>query len=74
VLDDVRYPEALRFIEECENRRVPILGFEWFRRDGETVTPVGIADFSTALPRRDGKRLDGSYVTGFPSEPTRLSS
>jgi hypothetical protein len=48
VLDDVRHPEALRLIDECENRRVPILGFEWFVRDGATVTPVGVADLSTA--------------------------
>jgi hypothetical protein len=79
VLDDLRHPEALRFIAECEHRRVPILGFEWFRRDGETVIPVGIADFSTAPPEttwEEARRLlgdgipDGAdtveFVTGDP--------
>jgi hypothetical protein len=61
VLDDLRHPEALRFIAECEHRRVPILGFEWFRRDGETVIPVG-SRLLDSTPRDDVGR--GSTASG----------
>lgn len=50
VLDALRHAEALRFIDDCEAAHIPILGFEWFRRVGEGVMPVGIADFSSAAP------------------------
>jgi hypothetical protein len=47
-VNDLTYEEALTFIDQCEERGVPILGFEWFLREGDAVTPAGIADFSTA--------------------------
>jgi hypothetical protein len=50
VLNDVSHAEALRLISDCEERQVPILGLEWFRREGDTVTPLGVADFSAADP------------------------
>jgi hypothetical protein len=31
------------------SRRLAILGLEWFRREGNTVTPLGVADFSSAV-------------------------
>jgi hypothetical protein len=46
MLLDVSHEEALRLISEYEQRAVPILGLEWFIRRGDTVTPVGVADFS----------------------------
>ena len=44
------HAEALRLISDCEERQVPILGLEWFRREGNTVTPLGVADFSRVDP------------------------
>ena len=46
VLDGLRYEEALRFIDDCERRRAPVLGLEWFHRQDESRTHVGIADVS----------------------------
>ncbi len=50
MLNDVSHAEALRLISDCEERQVPILGLEWFRREGNTVTPLRVADFSGADP------------------------
>jgi hypothetical protein len=48
MMEDVDLDEALRLIDDCERRGVPILGMEWFYRGSDTVTPAGIADFSGA--------------------------
>lgn len=79
MLDDVSHSDAVRFIDDCENRRIPILGFEWFERGSDGVMPIGIADFSTAAAEStwaESRRLlrngipDGAdtveFVTGDP--------
>jgi hypothetical protein len=50
MLDDVQLREALRRIDDCERRGVPILGLEWFHRSPEGVVPAGVLDLSEAQP------------------------
>jgi hypothetical protein len=66
MLDGLSHADALRFIDESETRRVPILGFEWFRRDGDTVTPLGVADFSEASPDTTWQEARSLLSDGIP--------
>jgi hypothetical protein len=66
MFDGFNHADALQFIEESETRRVPILGFEWFSRDGEAVTPLGIADFSDAPPETTWKEARQLLRDGIP--------
>jgi hypothetical protein len=45
---------------------VPILGLEWFRREGNTVTPLGVADFSRADPGTTREEARQLLADGIP--------
>jgi hypothetical protein len=66
VLDDVSLEEALRRIDECERRSVPILGLEWFYRRGGTVVPAGILDLSSAPPETTWAEARRMLAAGVP--------
>lgn len=66
MLNDVSHAEALQLISACQERKLPILGLEWFRREGETVTPLGVADFSGADPGTTWEEARQVLADGIP--------
>jgi hypothetical protein len=44
--DQLDHTEALCFIDECEQRKVRILGVEWFRIGDDYISPIDWTDWS----------------------------
>lgn len=62
----LRHADALRFIEDCEQRGIRILGMEFFVVAEGSVRPVGIADWSGPSPEESWRESRELLIDGIP--------
>ena len=58
----LRDEDALRFIEECERRGVPILGVEGFRVQGQMIQPFQEHSFDLERVNPDSHRIAKDFI------------
>lgn len=73
------HPDALRFIDDCEQLSLTILGLDFYEEVGETIIPLlNSADYSALSKRPDAVQKSAAAARklikdGFPNGATWVS-
>ena len=73
--DQLDHNEALRFIDECEQSNVHILGAEWFRIGDDYISPIDSADWSELAdepPEQSWRAARALLSEGIPDGGTHV--